>query len=123
MRVSLCAMVSSPTCPGVSRHAVITWPMCACTSGGSMREMTNPLIGEHAGDAHRAREPKRDAREILIRDRDDVLLIVDDDELRETFQTMKRALALGHAAATRPSPACDAPHLLSLSTPDQVCGA
>ena len=29
--------------PGVSRHAVITWPMCACTSGGSMRETTIPL--------------------------------------------------------------------------------
>ena len=57
----------------------------------------NPLVGEDARDAHRAREAKQDARKILIGYRDDVLLIVDDDEPRETFQTMKRALALAHA--------------------------
>ena len=121
MRVSLYAIVSSPT---VSRRLAPRGHHVADVRVHQRRfdaRDDNPLIGEDARDAHRAREAKQDAREILIGDRDDVLLIVDDDELRKTFQTMKRALALAHAERSGHR-WCDAPHLFSLSTPDQVCG-
>ena len=67
--------------PAEARCAMTTMPLSVST----------PVT--RTGRARRSGMPG----EILVRDRDDVLLIVNDHKLRETFQAMKCTLALGHA--------------------------